>query len=494
MISTPDPRAAEALRSLVAMDHYGGIVSDPRRLRGALADLCPGLPTEAFVLTTLMRAGLPAELVDVNQAESVLPMAHRAARAAEGAFRRTGLDRAWASWGAVAWAEALAIEVDLAAVLRPHILRFEADPDVETGVVRLSWETVGSPDLVLLPDRTDVSGRSTAEVHQRSGVVDYVLRASNKAGRSERGVRVSLPAPLVESFEASPRVRTRAGKSTVRWSARYSSRVTIDGVPISGGTHEVDVPAEGATVTLVAHGAGQEVRATCRIDVAQIVRFEPVRTSLGLFLEWSAAHVDHVLLDGVGAFGAQGRHPIGSPTMATRYTLRAVTASGATVRRTITVSLPKVGAFSVEPAVAYVGTDITFRWQVSKAKRVTIDGIGDVTGKRSLTVGAKAGGTYTLRAEGPWGATSRTVVVDVRRRPSAPHVPLVRVQSEAPQYPVPSFEAPFRGGPGVVDLADRVRDLTANPSPRTPAEAFRRSFQAARSRLLSSVRSASRLR
>ena len=487
MRSAPNERAADALRRVVSEFGDDGVVTDHRWCRRVLADLCPDLPAESAVLSALVSDGLPSQLVEASRANSVVPLSARAARLVDGSVARTGLDRAWATWGAAAWGRAYGLGLDLADVSRPHVSFFEAELGSTPGEVRLTWEVVGVPTLILNPGGHDVTGQSNSEVRPAATTTDYTLVATNTSGTTQRHVRVVVPRPSILTFAASPPVLVRAGKSELHWRVEGAALIAVDGAPVEGESLEVDVPSEGARFELVATCAGHRVRATCEVGVASVDVFEPVSVDGRVALTWSVAHVDHVVLEGVGRFAPTGRHPIAPPPRGQKFVIRGVTASGTTVRKTITAATPRIAQFAADCPVAFVGTDVKLRWKTSGVSRLTLSGLGDVTGKRGVTVPARAGGRYVLTAESEWGTVSRTAEVRTRKRPVAPDPP--RLQLTTPPHPLSAPAAPTTGKsePGVSRLSRHVDDFDG--SPRTPAEALSMSIDAVRRRLLGSVSS-----
>src|SRR5262245_36576367 len=79
---------------------------------------------------------------------------------------------------------------------------------------------------------------------------------------------------------------------------------------------------------------------------------------------------------------------------------------------------PQVELFTATPTAIALGGSAVLNFSADLASSVTIDqGIGDVTGKKSVTVTPSATTTYTLTATRPWMGTilrnTATVTVTV---------------------------------------------------------------------------------
>jgi hypothetical protein len=87
---------------------------------------------------------------------------------------------------------------------------------------------------------------------------------------------------------------------------------------------------------------------------------------------------------------------------------------------------PIIASFTARPASVATGVFTTLSWMVTSATALSIDqGVGNVTGRSSVSVSPAADTTYTLTAEGPGGKVTQSVSVSV-------HAPLLHLQYDDP--------------------------------------------------------------
>ena len=128
--------------------------------------------------------------------------------------------------------------------------------------------------------------------------------------------------------------------------------------------------------------------------------------------------------------------------------------------------------FSAEPATIKAGPDwyAMLRWEVSNAYSLTIEpGIGVVSTRGTRRVGPAATTTYTLTANGPDGATTRSVTVTVEGTPAAGAAPQVATPQPTPIPRLANGKPDLSG----VYSADRNVRLVAPPKLKAGAESFR---------------------
>ena len=86
-----------------------------------------------------------------------------------------------------------------------------------------------------------------------------------------------------------------------------------------------------------------------------------------------------------------------------------------------TVTKPAINSFSAEPTRIEKGQAATLRWSISNATDMTIDqSIGAVQSQGSRQVYPSDTTTYSLMANGPGGADTRSVTVEVSSPPAPP--------------------------------------------------------------------------
>ena len=143
-------------------------------------------------------------------------------------------------------------------------------------------------------------------------------------------------------------------------------------------------------------------------------------------LRWSVTGASSISIDhGVGV--VTGNSVAVTPTDTTTYTLTAI-GEGGTSNATATVTVirpPVISRFTAQPATIPTGRSSTLSWTVSNATSLSIDGVGDVTGRTTATVAPGADTTYTLRVAGPGGTATRSTSVSV-------HAPFLHLQYDDP--------------------------------------------------------------
>jgi len=165
--------------------------------------------------------------------------------------------------------------------------------------------------------------------------------------------------PTIESFVASPASLTVGFSSTLSWSVKNATAITITpGIgDVSAAGNKTVTPSAATTYTLVAsNAAGMQSRAV----VINILMFEK--------------QTDPV--------------PI--------------------------AELPTIDSFSASPASVLEGKSSTLSWSVKNANAITITpGIGDVSANGSKTVTPSTAITYTLVASNAAGMQSKAVVINI---------------------------------------------------------------------------------
>ncbi|MBI2512530.1 MAG: hypothetical protein HYV96_11155 [Opitutae bacterium] len=224
--------------------------------------------------------------------------------------------------------------------------------------VTLSWTTTNLGSLWLSADAGGdpgaVSGMSSIVVHPQT-TTRYVLSGwAGPAGTIWKALVVNVgppPAPVVNSFAASPDSIAVGASTTLDWSVANADSVSI----------AADVGASPGVVT------GNSVVVS------------------------PAATTTYTLTAALGSASA------------TRTAT--VTVTGPTA--------PNVAAFYAQPAFIQSGASTTLTWNVSGADTLSISpGIGAVTGN-SVAVTPTASTTYTLTAQNQIGATTRTASVTI---------------------------------------------------------------------------------
>jgi streptogramin lyase len=154
-------------------------------------------------------------------------------------------------------------------------------------------------------------------------------------------------------------------------------------------------------------------------------------------LSWSVKNADSVSLY-AGTPPLTGNSVTVTPITTTTYTLTASNTQGSVTKSATVTVLPAaavISDFSATPGTIREGDSTTMNWATEHATSLSIDqGVGDVTGKTSITLKPAATTTYTLTANNPAGlVASKTLKVTV-----------------IPNTPAPSIQA-FAANPATID-------------------------------------------
>ncbi len=155
------------------------------------------------------------------------------------------------------------------------------------------------------------------------------------------------PAPVIDSFTASPATIGKGGSSTLAWSLHGASQIALDhGFGVVAGASVTVMPTETTTYTLTAVGAGGTTRAQVTVTVTaqalpRIISFTATPPSVGrghsTTLTWGTTDAaSFALTPDVGAFS--GSQATVTPAQTTTYTLTA-TGPGGTAMAQLTVNV-----------------------------------------------------------------------------------------------------------------------------------------------------------
>ncbi len=310
---------------------------------------------------------------------------------------------------------------------KPVISSFTATPASVTqgDVTTLAWAVSGATSLAISPDVGAVTGNSVSVTPASSRT--YTLSATNANGTTTRTVNVTvtprpLPLPEISSFTASPAAIVRGQSTTLAWAATGAERVSISGLgEVTGNSVTVSPLADTTYVLTATNGTGSVTRSvavTVAAPAPTIGQFNATPSSIirggSATLSWSVSDAARVTISSLG--DVTGNSVTVSPTQTTTYTLTASNESGnasASTTVTVTVPAPTIESFTATPSPLTRGQSATLAWNVTGADRVSISGLGDVTGN-SVSVSPTESTSYTLTATNAGGSVSHTVSLVVR--------------------------------------------------------------------------------
>jgi sugar lactone lactonase YvrE len=232
-------------------------------------------------------------------------------------------------------------------------------------------------------------------------------------------------APAIASFTASFATITKGQSTVLSWTVTGATQVSIDSTngPVNGansspvGSAAVSVtPAVTTTYTLTASNPAGNNTATLTVTVVDQLKINsftanPTLISQGQSstLSWDVTGAVQLTIDpGIGDVTGSTSLVV-NPQATTEYDLTAIDGTGTRffAHATVTVvSPPSITSFAANPAKISSGQSSTLQWNVvGTTTSLSIDnGVGDVTGKTSVSVSPTATTTYTLTATDSQGS------------------------------------------------------------------------------------------
>src|SRR5215469_14359820 len=280
-------------------------------------------------------------------------------------------------------------------------------------------------------------------------------------------------APAIASFAASFSSITRGQSTVLSWSVTGATKVSIDSTsgPITGansnpvGGAAVSVsPTVTTTYTLTASNPAGNNTAVLTVTVVDPLKINSFTASPALIgqgqtstLSWDVTGAVQLTIDpGIGDVTGSTSVVV-TPPVTTQYDLTAIDGTGTRffAHATVTVvSPPAIASFTANPATIGSGQSSTLAWNVvGTTTSLTIDnGVGDVTGKTSVSVSPTATTTYTLTATNTQGSLTASSNKQTTVTFSSSFVPTVTSFSASAASVDPghgvALTAVFDAGPG----------------------------------------------
>lgn len=331
----------------------------------------------------------------------------------------------------------------------PSIERFEVSaPTVAPGqTVRLSYRVKNATFVSIAPSL--IAGTAQLEGMVESGPITetttFTLTAASEVGESSRSVVVTVVAGevMIESFMAAEPVIAPGESTTLAWSTRAATRVTLTqqggGVLVERAepTGQFTVsPAGNTTYVLTVEGLGGPKTAQVLVLVGlqpQVASFvaDPPQITLGgggSTLRWSAVNATSVTIrDGRGQVVVANAPLNGmqqvTPTITTSYMLVASSAVGsAASMATVTVlpaGSPRILEFTANPTVLSGPGETVLSWNTADADTVDLLANGTTVtsfpriASGTMNLHLDATSALELVVENGSGATRASVMVTV---------------------------------------------------------------------------------
>ena len=330
----------------------------------------------------------------------------------------------------------------------PVIEAFTVDRSVlePGGSATLNWRVHGG--VVTIDPGVGAAAETGTKVVAPQSSTTYELVARGPGGVARQSLTITVPParasppspsqPVIADFAAQPNPVMRDRPTTLRWTVRGSTSVTISpeiGAVGATGTR-VLAPQASTMYELVARGPGGVARRSIPVtvqpapppssDPPTIEQFtaqpNPVVRDQPATLRWTVRGGTSVTLGpGIGTVTETGTLVV-RPRSSTTYELAARGPGGATTARVkLRVTSPAVPPITIDFSASGPirrGESSILRWNVSNAEHVSIDqGIGrvDHTGSRKLSPGETT--VYRLTASGGGQEKEATARIVVNAKP-----------------------------------------------------------------------------
>lgn len=228
--------------------------------------------------------------------------------------------------------------------------------------------------------------------------------------------------PAIAAFTAFPQTISKGQNTTISWTVTGATSMSIDstagpitGLPVSGASVSVS-PTVTTTYTLTASNPAGKNTAMVTVSVVDQLQIKSFTASPTLIaqgetstLSWDVTGAVQLSIEpGVG--DVTGRTTVNvTPPVTTDYDLIAIDGTGTRFDKHATVNVvspPTITSFLADPSQISNGQSSTLKWNVvGMTTSLAIDnGVGDVTGKTSVSVSPSATTTYTLTATDSQGS------------------------------------------------------------------------------------------
>jgi hypothetical protein len=276
--------------------------------------------------------------------------------------------------------------------------------------------------------------------------------------------------PVIGGFTAFPQTIAKGQSTTVSWTVTGATSISIDstsgpitGLPASGASVSVS-PTVTTTYTLSASNSAGKNAATLTVTVVdplQIKNFtaSPTLVAQGqnVTLSWDVTGAVQLSIEpGVGDVTGSSSVNV-TPQVTTDYDLIAIDGTGTRFDKHASVTVvspPTITSFLADPSQISNGQSSTLKWNVvGTTTSLAIDnGVGDVTGKTSVSVSPTATTTYTLTATDSQGSITASSTKQTTVTFSSSFVPTLTsfkasAASVDPGHGV-ALTAVFDAGPG----------------------------------------------
>ena len=296
------------------------------------------------------------------------------------------------------------------------------------GSVTLEWDTTGF-STVMINGQT-VSGDTGTVVMSNIQVnTTYTLTASSADGSSNCTASVTitclplppviLPAPICDSFTASPSTITNGGTSQLAWQTSNATRVVINngiGEVSADGTLSVSPTTDTTYVLTVSGTENRSVNCTVPITVTTVpvVNPAPVCDSFTATpatiavggtsqLAWQTSNATRVVINNaIGEVSVDGSVSI-SPVSNTTYVLTVFGTDNRSVNCQVPVvvsatPIPVCEFFTATPnSFSNGGGNVTLAWKLNNVSAASISpNIGSVATQGNQTVSVNSNTTFVL--------------------------------------------------------------------------------------------------
>jgi sugar lactone lactonase YvrE len=232
--------------------------------------------------------------------------------------------------------------------------------------------------------------------------------------------------PTIGGFTAFPQTISKGQSTTISWTVTGATGMSIDStsgsitsMPVSGASVSVS-PTVTTTYTLTASNPAGKNTATLTVSVVDQLQIKSFTANPTLIaqgqnstLSWDVTGAVQLSIEPTVGDVTGSTSVNVTPPVTTDYDLIAIDGTGTRFDKHATVTVvspPTITSFLADPPQISSGQRSTLKWNVvGTTTSLTIDnGVGDVTGKTSVSVSPTATTTYTLTATDTQGSITAT--------------------------------------------------------------------------------------
>ncbi len=333
--------------------------------------------------------------------------------------------------------------INIRVLQKPRIISFSANPTtiVAGQASTLKWKVQGADKVEINPSIGSVSIEGAKEI-KPSVSATYTMKTYIKGREGKKkSLRITvLKKPEIVYFKTNKSEIVEGSSCTLSWSVRNYDRIVLE--PVGEVTNKKSIkvnPKNTQQYILNVFRKGVKVSKSIKVTVLpkpeiEYFKAEPEEIVKGEIatLKWRVKNYDRVVLQpgniGVSSYSSYKV----SPKKDTKYELL-VYRKNIFVKKILKVRIikkPDIISFYVKPTRIYKGQKASLKWAVVNAQRISIKGIGEVSGNK-LVVKPEKTTTYTLIAENRGIKSEKSLTIKVDTPPPSPKIVYLKMSKES---------------------------------------------------------------